>query len=75
MTNLGNAVDTLRHISDAVQQVNDTPPVVKLEPEKNVYKMTTLSNSNFEFDKRNNSRLERELEEKNEELLKLRKML
>ena len=75
MTNLGNAVDTLRHISDAVQQVNDTPSVVKLEPEKNVYKMTTLSNSNFEFDKRNNSRLERELEEKNEELLKLRKML
>ena len=75
MTNLGNAVDTLRHISDAVQQVNDTPPVVKLEPEKNVYKMTTLSNSNFEFDKRNNSRLERELEEKNEELLKLRRML
>ena len=75
MTNLGNAVDTLRHISDAVQQVNDTPPDVKLEPEKNVYKMTTLSNSNFEFDKRNNSRLERELEEKNEELLKLRKML
>jgi hypothetical protein len=75
LTNLGNAVDTLRHISDAVQQVNDTPPVVKLEPEKNVYKMTTLSNSNFEFDKRNNSRLERELEEKNEELLKLRRML
>lgn len=75
MKNLGNAVDTLRHISDAVKEVNDTPAVVKLEPEKNVYKMTTLSNSNFEFDRRNNSRLERELEEKNEELLKLRKML
>lgn len=51
-----------------MKEVNDTPAVVKLEPERNVYKMTTLSNSNFEYDRRNNSRLEKELELKNQEL-------
>ena len=62
-------------MSDGLNEINDTPAIVKKEPEKNVYKMSTLSNSNFEFDKLRQSKLERELQMKNEELTRLKHLL
>lgn len=75
LKNLGNAIDSFKHVSDKINEINDTPAIVKTEPEKNVYKMSTLSNSNNEFDKMRASRLEKELVMKNDELEKLRILL